>query len=39
MMRTVTDPATFTAPTEALHSWVARDGERVLPFDCKSPRY
>jgi hypothetical protein len=36
---TVTDPATFTAPAEAMRAWVARDGEEVLPFDCKSPRY
>jgi hypothetical protein len=36
---TVTDPATFTVPAEAMRAWVARDGEQVLPFDCKSPRY
>jgi hypothetical protein len=36
---TVTDPATFAAPAQAMRAWVARDGEQVLPFDCKSPRY
>ncbi len=36
---TVTDPATFTAPGQAMRAWVARDGERLLPFDCKPPRY
>ena len=36
---TVTDPVTFTAPAQAMRAWVARDGEQVLPFDCKSPRY
>lgn len=36
---TVTDPATFTVPAQAMRAWVARDGEQVLPFDCKSPRY
>lgn len=36
---TVTDPATFAVPAEAMRAWVARDGEEVLPFDCKAPRY
>jgi hypothetical protein len=36
---TVTDPATFTAPAQAMRAWVARDGEQVMPFDCKPPRY
>ncbi len=36
---TVTDPATFTQPAQAMRAWVARDGEQVLPYDCKSPRY
>lgn len=36
---TVTDPATFTEPAQAMRAWVARDGEQVLPYDCKSPRY
>lgn len=30
---TVTDPATFTAPAQAMRAWVARDGEQVMPFD------
>jgi hypothetical protein len=36
---TVTDSATFTEPAHAMRAWVARDGEQVLPYDCKSPRY
>jgi hypothetical protein len=36
---TVTDPATFTDPAQATRAWVARGGEQVLPYDCKSPRY
>jgi hypothetical protein len=36
---TVTDPATFTEPAQAMRAWAARDGEQVLPYDCKSPRY
>ena len=36
---TVIDPATFTAPAHAMRAWAARDGEQVLPFDCKAPRY
>jgi hypothetical protein len=35
----VTDPATFTEPAQAMRAWIARDGEQVLPYDCKSPRY
>ncbi len=36
---TVTDPTTFTTPAQAMRAWVARDGEQVLPFDCRAPRY
>jgi hypothetical protein len=36
---TVTDPATFIVPAQAMRAWVAREGEQVLPYDCKSPRY
>jgi hypothetical protein len=36
---TVTDSATFTEPAQAMRAWAARDGEQVLPYDCKSPRY
>ena len=34
---TVTDPETFTEPAQATRVWLARDGERVLPFNCKMP--
>jgi hypothetical protein len=36
---TVTDPETFTEPAHAMRAWAARDGEQLLPYDCKSPRY
>jgi hypothetical protein len=36
---TATDPATFILPAQAMRAWVARDGEQLLPFDCKPPRY
>lgn len=36
---TVTDPETFTEPARTTRAWVARDGERLLPYDCKAPRY
>jgi hypothetical protein len=36
---TVTDPETFTEPARATRAWLARDGEQVLPYDCKAPRY
>jgi hypothetical protein len=36
---TVTDPDTFTEPAEASRAWVAREGEQLLPYDCKPPRY
>jgi hypothetical protein len=35
----VTDPETFTEPARATRAWLARDGERLLPYDCKAPRY
>jgi hypothetical protein len=36
---TVTDPETFTEPARATRAWLARDGEQLLPYDCKAPRY
>ncbi len=35
---TVTDPENFTEPAQATRAWLARDGERVLPYDCKTSR-
>lgn len=35
---TVTDPQTFTEPARATRAWLARDGKRVLPYDCKTGR-
>lgn len=35
----VTDPETFTEPVRANRAWLARDGEQLLPFDCKAPRF
>jgi hypothetical protein len=34
---TVTEPATFVEPAKAQRAWLARDGERLLPYDCKVP--
>ena len=34
----VTDPETFVEPARATRAWLARDGERVLPYDCKTSR-
>ena len=34
---TVTDPDTFVVPARAARAWLARDGERVMPYDCKVP--
>ncbi len=36
---TVTDPETFTEPVRATRAWLAKDGEHLLPYDCKAPRY
>ncbi|HZF29736.1 MAG TPA: DUF6152 family protein [Gammaproteobacteria bacterium] len=36
---TVIDPETFTEPAQASRAWVAKDGEQLLPYDCKAPRY
>jgi hypothetical protein len=33
----VTDPETFTEPARATRAWLARAGERLLPYDCKAP--
>jgi hypothetical protein len=35
----VTEPETFTEPAHAMRAWAARDGEELLPYDCKAPRY
>lgn len=32
----ITDPAFVTQPAEARRYWVARPGEAVLPFDCRT---
>jgi hypothetical protein len=35
----VIDADTFTAPARAKRAWLGRDGERLLPYDCRaSPR-
>ena len=36
---TVTDPDTFNEPVRATRAWLAKDGEQLLPYDCKAPRY
>jgi hypothetical protein len=34
---TVTDPEVFTAPATAQRAWVAKDGVRLLAYDCQPP--
>ena len=33
---TVTDPETFTEPARATRAWIAKEGEEVLPYDCRA---